>query len=371
MAAIVPLKPDQHRDRLRRRYDLRQSLWRVSNLPRVRGCGRRRIDRTAAVGVSVVPDGPAYYTNVARCGSIWSCTVCAAKIRDGRAGEIDQATRRHLQAGGTILFATLTFRHLKAEGLGLDPLLRRMLAAWRRTLQGDSWRAFRLSDGIVGYVRSVEVTHGRHGWHPHLHVAFFVTGPADVARDRVSDYLTSRWARSLRAEGLRPGADGIGCDVQVARSSTAVARYLVEVGDDERPHIRRSLSLELARSDLKTSRAKGRTGFQILADAAEDGDAHDLALWHEYEAATKGRRAVEWSRGLKKLYQVGETTDQDHAEAAADGVPTAEVAQADWKLVQLTPGAPYQVLHETATGGAPALARYLARLWALNRQEAA
>ena len=52
----------------------------------------------------------------------------------------------------------------------------------------------------------------------------------------------------------------------------------------------------------------------------EQGDADALDLWHEWEAASKGRRQLVWSRGLRELLALGvEKTDEELAEEAAGG----------------------------------------------------
>ncbi len=79
--------------------------------------------------------------------------------------------------------------------------------------------------------------------------------------------------------------------------------------------------LELARSDLKRGRRGGRSPFELLAEAAE-GDVLALMLWLEYERATKGKRAISWTRGLRKmLIDVADEdapSDEDLAALAPD-----------------------------------------------------
>ena len=59
--------------------------------------------------------------------------------------------------------------------------------------------------------------------------------------------------------------------------------------------------------------------FKVGIDLDDDGDmpaSRRGHLWREYYTATKGRRAITWSRGLKKLYSIGEKTDEEIQDAA-------------------------------------------------------
>jgi hypothetical protein len=84
-----------------------------------------------------------------------------------------------------------------------------------------------------------------------------------------------------------------------------------------------------------------------LLDAARQGDAQASALWHEWESATKGRRAMEWSRrhrrngivclGLRELLlgDEDERTDEDiAADTDGQGELVAMLTPAAWRMVR-------------------------------------
>jgi hypothetical protein len=166
---------------------------------RYAGCGRwRRKDST--VELRIGEDGRAGFGGLQVCGSVWSCPQCAAKIRAHRAGEIDEAARAWMAAGKTLLFVTLTVPH--DRGQRLAPLFETVVQGFRQLMSGpdwsgrtrqkvrrgliiDRWREWGLRDrlGYAGLVRSCEVTYGRAGWHPHLHVLLF-RGAAERAGSR-------------------------------------------------------------------------------------------------------------------------------------------------------------------------------------------
>src|SRR6185437_11787061 len=76
---------------------------------RVSRCGRARLAPSPAVALA--PDGSAHFRGLVTCGSVTACPVCAAKVRQARAEEIDRALGRHLCAGGGAVFVTLTMPH--------------------------------------------------------------------------------------------------------------------------------------------------------------------------------------------------------------------------------------------------------------------
>jgi hypothetical protein len=73
----------------------------------------------------------------------------------------------------------------------------------------------------------------------------------------------------------------------------------------------------MAGSMTKRGRGKqSRTPWQILQDFQETGDLDDWDLWAEFEQASKGRRALVWSPGLKAQVGVDEVSDEAIAEEA-------------------------------------------------------
>lgn len=274
------------------------------------------------VGVHADTAGHSHFSGAERCGSIWACPVCAAVIRAERAREIAQAVEAHQAAGGSVVFLTLTLRHERADPLALT--LDTCLDGWRALMRGRWWAGGRdvpgVRDryGIEGYIRAVEVTHGQSGWHPHVHVLLF-TGESlsDQGIQLLGDEFHGRWADiAQKRTGRRPDRTH-GVDVQrVDGDGKILAQYLGKIQDEKKP--KWTASAELARSDVKNGRSGSLVPFQFL----DDGDMpapQRRRLWAEYVEATRGRRAITWSRGLKKRYDVGEKSDEeilDDVEAA-------------------------------------------------------
>ena len=338
-------------DRRRRRFELRETLWEVTTLDRLSACGRRRIDADKPIEIRsrTYEDGDggervgAYYANIQTCGSPWACPVCAAKIRQRRCEEIRDVVTGHLGAGGAAYMALFTLPH--DQGDRLEALLEAVKAGWVDGIKSGAWQTDRRNAGIEGYVRSLEVTHGPSGWHPHYHVLLLTESVLSTAeRRKLERRLHGRWADVMESEGYRRPRRGL-CRVEPVRDSEAVGRYVgeaVTVPGEGRP---RSVSLELTRHDLKEGRetetrtGRHRTPWEVLRDFSETGDCDDLSLWREYEGATQGERSIVFSQGLRSRYEVAEKTDEELAEEEQDGEAVAWIDRATWrKLTAVTGG---------------------------------
>ena len=321
--------------RRRWRYAARDLLWSFSSLKSLRACGRTKIDTGAPVAVAL-GDGVAHFRNVQRCASVHACPVCSAKIRAARAGEIDAGVTAWRQAGHGAEFLTLTLPH--DVGDRLAELVDAVADSWRRTTgQARGWKEERELFGIVGTIRVLEVTHGLNGWHPHLHVLLLTEAELDdVERRILLAGIEARWGQAVVRHGYRAPAPGVGVTMTPVRSSETMARYMSKVMDEAGRE--RSVGMELARGDLKAGRRKGRNPFEILADVLEDGDVDDLALWGEYERATKGRRVLTWSKGLKELLDVDDVTDEELVDEEAGGEVVIVLDEIHWRRLKATRG---------------------------------
>lgn len=293
-----PCDRTEARIRRSRRQELRESLWQVSRLERVRQCGRRPCD-TAGVAMRLTA-GVAGWSGLATCSSVWSCPVCNAKVMAERANEISTAVRAARDRGFTVGMVTLTMRH--RQGQALADLWGALSYAWGRATSGKAWK----EDGkhVKGFLRVVEVTHGDNGWHVHLHVLVVLDNASEL--DRVADGLWRRWKAGLIRKGLdaplRKGQDWHvidGDDDQVL--GEYLAKAVADVDD---------VALELTSSQTKELGAT-RSPWLLLKEWKQTGDRQLLALWNEYELASHGRRHLTWSHGLRQLLELGETRSDE------------------------------------------------------------
>lgn len=278
---------------------------------------------TIGRSVGIMHDGsrPAGYAGVERCSSIWACPHCAAVIRAGRAAEIEQAVKAHQKTAGEVLFFTGTVRHHRGDELATT--LDAVLIGWKKMLQSRGWARLKKMYGLSGYVRAIEVTHGTNSWHPHVHALLFLDArvPAECW-DELRERLFGLWSDSVvKAGAKRPTEKGLDLR-KLDGDGRVLSAYLAKVQDEKkkgRTGKGWGVGAEMSRSDVKSGRESSISPFELLDDdcAGYSGDER-ARLWREYYQATKGRRAITWSRGLKKRYDVGERTDeeiQDEAES--------------------------------------------------------
>ena len=146
-----------------------------------RACIRCRKNGANAVSIERVrrPDGTivAFYGNVQKCGSIWLCPVCSNKIRGARAKEMTAALSRHINGGRGALASILTLSHHRANSLSSS--LSEIKAAWSKMTRHRYFKAWRERYGVIGYIKSLEVTNGQNGWHPHYHFLWLTKEPID------------------------------------------------------------------------------------------------------------------------------------------------------------------------------------------------
>lgn len=301
----------------------------------------------------------ASFHQVGVCGSVWTCPICSRRINLRRQAHIRAAYelfvtgKDELAPGvrdGDAVMVTFTIRH--GAGDALAALFDRLKAADRghlqksyaykrlvgytRTVKGERVRVpSRL--GYVGRVSATEVTHGRHGWHPHSHQLWFFDRrlTADELEGLRAE-LFAEWRAACVAVGLpEPVAfsngKAIGVDVRRALSAE---EYLTKFGHDRQWGPER----ELAAQHVKSGRRAGRSAFQLLHDAAQ-GDTRAGQLFRDFADATLGRHQLEFSKGLReRLVALGLAdvlaADEQLAQALDEGADRLGVlTDDDWDAV--------------------------------------
>ena len=353
------------------RFNARRFLGFQSTLKRVRYCGRDAIKGPKATGVAVKASGSglerrAGLAGVQHCGSTWACPVCSHKINAVRATEIADAVSEWHARGGRIVFLTLTMRHHSKQALD-DLWTNGVSAGWGRATSGRAWKTDQEAYGTVvprliktgkkagqtvhesriGFARVVETTHGKNGWHVHVHALLFVrgdiTGPEAFA---LGDSMFERWSDALRAAGFGAPTPTHGVDVRLVgpSDSTKVAEYFSKntfAGKERAGQLAWEAAGGTGKSGSK--RFGNRTPFQILADAVESGPANadgelseDMALWWQWETASKGKRQLTWSPWLRALLapDVAEKSDEDISNEDAGGEVVLQLRDAQWRVIE-------------------------------------
>ena len=96
--------------------------------------------------------------------------------------------------GYQVVMVTFTFPHKSWQSLG--DLLARQADAFKRLRKGRPWDTMKADRGFKGLIRSLEVTHGANGWHPHTHELWFLKGSAEGLQSLLAGAL---------GQGMREG----------------------------------------------------------------------------------------------------------------------------------------------------------------------
>lgn len=352
--------------RLRKQlYELHDGYRDHCQSKRVGLCGRVRLAPSVAIASS---DGRCQLGGLIRCRSK-ACPICLYRRRSDYADQIlrvcelwrtgweggpvelpdkvdkhgnhtkrDPITELDEHKGAGSYLATFTIRHgwsddLKATGLGIRK-------AWSKFLGNRRWRKIRERYGFE-YIVANEATHGKNGWHPHIHVLFLPTKPVHYdAMLGLAEQLYSLWADMVVkhiGEKHRPAPD-VGTDFKRTKAS----------GED---YISKCIGLELADPGHKVAKGGGRTPMQLLQSWTFDGDEEALALYQHYERTMHGYRDLNWSAGLRSyravaIYELA----AEAAELAEARELVAELPGDVWDRWRRQPS-PHVRLLEAAEGG--------------------
>lgn len=280
---------------------------------------------------------------VSTCGSVWACPVCSARITARRtedvAGVLDAWKAR---TGGRVVMVTLTVRH--HAGQSLRQVWDGVTVAWRSASNGRTWDGLQRVYGTpmpsrgrvverIPVVKVVEVTHGKHGWHVHVHALLLVRGDVtDRAARLIGQTMWERWDAGARRAGLQGGVREA-MDAHLvkpsASGSDALAEYFTKA------------VYEVTLGAQKDARAGGRTPFGVLASlmahragvAVLSGEevARDEAIWREWETGSRGRRQISYSHGLRAWLGLLEVaTDEEIAAEDCGGEPVYMIGQEAW-----------------------------------------
>lgn len=351
-------------DRRRDRFGLHSAIRRLlighvmntqpgihaGNVFRTAACTWVRISTTDLAVVRPADRSTYHYKGLTTCGSVWVCPLCASKIQERRRAEVAQAILWADTRGDQMLMASFTFPHRVDQPLAL--LLRLQQAAIKRLREGRAYKESMAAAGNTGRIRSLEVTHGQNGWHPHTHELLFHRAAVDPLELR--NTLAMQWLRACKAVGLfQPDRDDesafLAHSVDVRVGGDGVGEYLAKLDDQGKW----GLSHEVTKSSSKQGRRAGQHPFALATQKV----THHLFL--QYVEAMKGQRQLVWSRGLKAAVGIEEKTDEELAqEETARTVDRIEISAPAWRVV-LGNDARFEVVQAAQEGGEPAVRELL------------
>lgn len=321
-----------------------------------------RQHRTCSCHRNVASDGvPVYrsvdgtdarFGNLISCGSVWSCPVCSGRITESRRADMQKAQSAWLKDGGSCLLMTLTFPH--EADMPLAELLEKFEKALAHFKNSRTYKnmfgtavaqiahaakrnkpqktVIRGDFPRLGSVRSLEVTHGNNGWHPHVHEVLFMEDESLLNSYRAHDAITSQWVESLLKAGLgdRSKLNDMLKHAFDIRGGDYVSDYINKFGREPIEVNGWTIAHEVTKANSKWGKEARQIGgdyhwtpFQLLGFAT-DGSPDAAALFIEFSRAFEGKRMNYWTNGLKDWFNINEVEDEDLAEESASAEPDEE-----------------------------------------------
>ena len=252
--------------------------------------------------------------------SVWCSPISAARISQVRAKEIRHALRVWMNDSEEknthdVAFLTLTLRHSREQSL--RSVWSTVSKAWAGVTQTAAWRGSKKvagdmsKFGIAHFIKAVEVTHGKSGWHVHLHVLLLTEKTlSDQQRETLENRIYTRWAAAAERCGFKAPSRERGVKLEQAAKAgdmDALASYMAK---SQLSGIN-GLADEMTGSVVKSAKGENRSPFQVLESLGEERRFSDLAIWYEWEKDSHGRRQISWSKGTKKLLGVDELSDEE------------------------------------------------------------
>ena len=322
-------------------------------------CLRRTVSGSGVNVHKSIKHGKAFYSGLMRCGSVWSCPVCAEKIQIRRAEEVAKMFQWAYETGHKVVMLTLTWPHTKTDDLA------EMMAKHKKALTllrgGGGWVEFKKQYGYIGFIRSLEITYGYNGWHPHTHEILIVDKDADAVS--MKQDILKRWEHCCLQVGLlveskindfRENAVDL---VDNAQSSDYITKQNAKQ-KNEYDKYHWGADKEVAKASTKKGRKSSKTPFEILALA--ESKPFYAKLFVTYSLALRGKQQLLWSKKLKTLVGLDDKTDQELVEEQTDQADIlATLTKDQWKIV-LANNARAEILSIAETKGFSGLQEWFA-----------
>lgn len=352
---VKALSPALFRAKL---WDLQRTMWKVTEDKTLAGCGRWVAGGSAVASLVWQAQGRARWGGLQNSHSVWGSPVASSVICSRRANEVDTAIQAWANGAGLVAAhyrgVTTSPSDRKQRGVSVNPVVERGISLMTLTLRHNSkqsltevwdaiagcWQAVtntaawrggartagdKSRYGIAHWYRAIEVTHGKNGWHVHLHTVLFHDRVLSVdEKDSLADRVFDRWAAKAVRLGMRAPSRDRGIDVVHVAASSDDAK---SIGGYTCKGMLSGLAAETTTGQV-TKEAKGdnRTPFQILGDLGKQYTKRDHALWLEWEKGSKGRRQTGWSQGTKDVLGVNEMSDDQIDDSLGDNDQSEVVA---------------------------------------------
>jgi len=163
---------------------------------------------------------------------------------------------------------------------------------------------------LVGHITATEVKYSdNNGFHPHYHILLILDKPYKAEDlEIIESDLYEFWSEKCVKQGLGKPSRKHGVDLKMgSNAEDMLADYIAKWG----------LAEEMTQSHMKVGKKNmsSLTMWEVLDLSQMEASTRDKYsyIFRTYAHAFKGRRQLFWSKGLKKLLSIVETTDEELA----------------------------------------------------------
>ena len=128
------------------------------------------------------------------CGLLWQCSVCRQRILREKRTLLKQVTNR---SNTNNVMVTLTMPHKKGDDL--IQMMKTLRQGWNSFRNDRQFKHLQQRLGFQWGVCATEVTHGKNGFHPHLHILLGYLEDPSTALDEMKNLIQTLWTRVCRA----------------------------------------------------------------------------------------------------------------------------------------------------------------------------
>jgi hypothetical protein len=270
----------------------------------------------------------ARYNNLCTCGRVWTCPYCASRTSNHRRMEIAYAVGKWLKSDAINKVALLTYTIQHDASMSLPDCLNVLSNAYRSLHSGSFWQKQKKEHGLIGSIRTLEITWGINGFHTHIHELLFHTSDQEPT---LSEAVGSQWTYLTHKVGNMTNEHGF--DLEVANEK--VYQYVAKHG--HLPLAEWSLAHEVTNPHKRAGK-ENRTYMQVLFDMAHGkGRPLDKRFIVGYCNALHGRKQLVWSPGLKQIFGLKEIADEVIAQLSQSHESDelfAIVSEHAWQLIK-------------------------------------
>lgn len=339
-------------------YILQDQSAKLLPKERVCNCLKHRIDKKKNRKVMYNESRKkTHWGNVVRCGSIWSCPVCAKKITEQRRAELALGNKRWKEGASRLWFDfksvgkkfvgpikpevqyfkgytyLLTLTNSHSANHRLEDLKQGQKTAMDSFFSDRRGRKIFEQLGKQFHITNYEVTYGKNGWHPHHHILVFSDKKLSIKEfSEINTELKNWWIDCCLRAGLPAPSFKHGADL---RDGTYADQYIGKWGIEH----------EMTKGHVKKGKEGGLTPFDLLQLSIDDNEIFGKKpskLFQEFAIVFKGSPQLAWSRWLKALLGINEKTDEEIAnETDKESIELRDVDEVVFDLLKR-----YQKRHE-------------------------